>query len=112
VKGQLMMRAGLIVLKLGMSRVLDANGFHIPVTLCKLDVCRVVSVKTKSKDGYTALQLGSGLAKIKNVSKPMRGHFAKLKVEPSKKIIEFRVDDSNILDIGHEFIASHFEEGQ
>jgi large subunit ribosomal protein L3 len=107
-----MMLTGLIVLKLGMSRVLDDNGLHVPVTLCKLDFCRVVSVKMKNKDGYTALQLGSGVAKMKNVSKPMRGHFAKLKVEPAKKIIEFHVDDSNILESGHVFTAEHFVIGQ
>lgn len=106
------MRTGLIVLKLGMSRVLDDNGLHVPVTLCKLDFCRVVSVKMKNKEGYTALQLGSGVAKMKNVSKPMRGHFAKLKVEPAKKIIEFHVDDSNILESGHVFTAEHFVIGQ
>lgn len=79
------MRTGLIALKLGMSRVLTDDGLHVPVTICKLDKCRVISVKNKVRDGYTALQLGSGIAKIKNTSKPLRGHFVSSKAEPAKK---------------------------
>lgn len=106
------MRTGLIALKLGMSRVLADDGSHVPVTICKLDECRVVSVKNKARDGYTALQLGSGIAKIKNTSKPLRGHFISLKVEPAKKLIEFRIKDENLLEVGHVFSVDHFIKGQ
>jgi len=106
------MRTGLIALKLGMSRVLAEDGEHIPVTICKLDKCRVISVKSKARDGYTALQLGSGVAKIKNTSKPLHGHFISLKVEPAKKLAEFRVNDTNITEVGHVFSVDHFRQGQ
>ena len=85
------MRSGLIARKIGMTRVFDAEGSHVPVTVLALDNCQVVGVRTAEKDGYTAVQLGIGAAKVKNVSKPMRGHFAKAKVEPKRKLVEFRV---------------------
>ena len=76
------MRTGLIVQKLGMSRVYDANGKNVPVTVLKLDECQVVAVQTMEKNGYVSLQLGAGKAKSKNVSQGVRGHYAKAKVEP------------------------------
>jgi large subunit ribosomal protein L3 len=108
----IIMRTGLIALKLGMSRVLTDDGLHVPVTICKLDKCRVISVKNKVRDGYTALQLGSGIAKIKNTSKPLRGHFVSSKAEPAKKLAEFRVRDDNIVEAGHTFSVDHFTKGQ
>jgi large subunit ribosomal protein L3 len=84
----------------------------VPVTVLKLDTCQVVATRTKEKDGYTAVQLGSGFAKAKNVSKAERGHFAKAEVEPKRKVAEFRVDDANLLDVGDEVLASHFVAGQ
>ncbi|MCP4922694.1 MAG: 50S ribosomal protein L3 [bacterium] len=106
------MRTGLIASKLGMSRILADDGSHIPVTLLQVDDCRVVSVKTQEKDGYTAVQLGFGKAKVKNVSKAMRGHFAKSKVEPSKKIAEFRVSPEGLLNPGDFLSADHFVKDQ
>jgi len=106
------MRTGVITQKLGMSRLFMEDGRHIPVTVLKLDNCQVVATRTKDKDGYTAVQLGSGFAKAKNTSKAERGHFAKAEVEPKRKVAEFRVDESNLLQVGDEILASHFIEGQ
>ena len=106
------MRTGLIAEKLGMSRLLTEKGEHIPITLLKVDNCQVVATKTAEKDGYTAVQLGVGKAKVKRVSRAQRGHFAKAKVEPKKKLAEFRVSDDALLKIGDELSVSHFLEGQ
>ena len=106
------MRTGLIAINEGMTRVFGEDGSHIPVTILKVDDCQVVSVRTEEKDGYTAVQIGAGKAKVKNVSKAMRGHYAKAKVEPRKKLMEFRVSPENTLDVGAELCASHFVVGQ
>ncbi|MCK5360494.1 MAG: 50S ribosomal protein L3 [Gammaproteobacteria bacterium] len=106
------MRTGLIARKEGMSRIFDENGRHIPVTVLKVDECQVVAVKGEEKDGYVAVQLGAGKAKVKRTSKQNRGHFAKAKVEPKKKLAEFRVSNENILEIGVELGANHFIAGQ
>jgi large subunit ribosomal protein L3 len=106
------MRTGLIAQKLGMSRVFDANGKHVPVTLLKVENCQVVAVQTKEKNGYTAVQLGAGEKRVKNVSKPQRGHFAKAKVEPKAKVCEFRVSEDNLLEVGAELSVEHFVPGQ
>lgn len=106
------MRTGVITQKLGMSRLFLEDGKHVPVTVLKLDRCQVVATRTKDKDGYVAVQLGSGFAKAKNVSKAERGHFAKAEVEPKRKVAEFRVDEKNLLDVGDEILASHFVAGQ
>lgn len=106
------MRTGLIAKKLGMSRVFDATGVHIPVTVLQVEGLKVVSVKTAEKDGYTSVQLGAGSAKAKNVSKPMKGHFAKANVEPKKKLGEFRVSEDCLLPVGVELSAEHFVAGQ
>lgn len=106
------MRTGLIARKEGMTRVFDADGRHIPVTVLKVDNCQVVAVKTMERDGYVALQLGAGAAKIKRTSKANRGHFAKAKVEPKKKLAEFRVSNENVVEVGSEIGANHFIAGQ
>jgi large subunit ribosomal protein L3 len=106
------MRTGLIAQKLGMSAHFADNGQHIPVTVLKLDNCQVVAQRTQEKDGYTAVQLGVGEAKVKNVSKPMRGHFAKSKVEPKSQVVEFRVSDDAMIEVGTELTADHFVAGQ
>ena len=106
------MRTGLIAEKVGMTRVFDAEGAHVPVTVLKMDGCQVVAVRTAEKDGYTAVQLGLGKAKVKNVTKPMRGHFAKAKVEPKRRLVEFRVSADALLDVGAELSAAHFLPGQ
>lgn len=106
------MRSGLIAKKEGMTRVFDANGNHVPVTVLKVDNCQVVAVKSEEKDGYVALQLGVGKAKLSRVSKPMRGVFAKAKVEPKEKLVEFRVSKENLLDVGAELSVNHFVAGQ
>ena len=105
-------RVGLIARKEGMTRIFDEDGRHIPVTVLKLDDCQVTGIRTEEKDGYTAVQLGAGKAKIKRTSKANRGVFAKAKVEPKKKVVEFRVANENLLEIGAELGANHFVAGQ
>ena len=106
------MRTGLITRKLGMSRVFAVDGRHVPVTVLKVDALQVVAQRTEDKDGYNALQLGHGTAKVKNVSKAMRGHFAKAKVEPKRRLTEFRVGPDALVDVGAELSADHFVAGQ
>ena len=106
------MRTGLIAQKMGMTRVFSPEGEHVPVTVLKVDGCQVVAVRTQEKDGYSAVQLGVGAAKVKNVSKAMRGHFAKAKVEPRKKVVEFRVPADAVLEPGAELSVDHFVAGQ
>jgi large subunit ribosomal protein L3 len=106
------MRTGLIAQKLGMTRVFDAEGNHVPVTVLKVDNCQVVAVRTRERDGYTALQLGVGATKIKNVSKPLRGHFAKAKVEPKAHVAELRISEDALLPVSAEITAEHFVPGQ
>lgn len=105
-------RTGLLAKKLGMSRIFDATGKHIPVTVLQLQDCQVVSVCNKDTQGYTAVQIGMGKAKVKNVSKAMRGHFAKAKVEPKQNLAEFRVSEDALLEVGAQLSASHFVVGQ
>ena len=105
-------RTGVIARKVGMTRLFTEEGSHVPVTVLKLDHCQVVAVRTQEKDGYTALQIGVGKAKVKNVGKPLRGHFAKAKVEPKRKLAEFRVPADKLLDVGAEISADHFIAGQ
>ena len=106
------MRTGLIAKKLGMSRIFEADGTHIPVTVLSVDALKVVAVKTAEKDGYSAVQLGTGAVKAKNVTKPLKGHFAKANVEPKKKLGEFRVSEDCLLSVGQELSANHFVAGQ
>ncbi|HEY1720509.1 MAG TPA: 50S ribosomal protein L3 [Magnetospirillaceae bacterium] len=106
------MRTGLIARKVGMTRVFAEDGSHVPVTVLHIDGCHVVATRTAEKDGYTAVQLGAGKAKVKNVGKPMRGHFAKAKVEPTAKVVEFRVTPDAVLEVGAELSAAHFLAGQ
>ena len=106
------MRTGLIAQKLGMSRVFNEEGNHVPVTVLKVDNCQVVAVRTEESDGYTAVQLGVGKAKVKNVGKAMRGHFAKAKVEPKRFLAEFRVPKDALLEVGAELSVEHFRPGQ
>ena len=105
-------RTGVLATKLGMTRVFDANGKHVPVTLLKIEECQVLAVRSMDKDGYVALQVGSGKAKVKNVSKALRGHFAKAQVEPKKDIVEFRVSEDAVLEVGTSLSAEHFIAGQ
>ncbi len=106
------MRTGLIAKKMGMTRLFTEDGNHLPVTVLKVDDCRVISVRTAEKDGYTALQLGTGKAKVKNVSQAQRGHYAKAKIEPKAKLVEFRVSPEALLEVGSEVKATHFTAGQ
>ena len=105
-------RTGLITTKLGMTRIFNDAGEHVPVTVLKLDEVQVTGVRTTEKDGYVAVQLGYGKAKVKNVSKAERGTYAKAKVEPKKKLVEFRVSEDALLEIGSELSAAHFVPGQ
>ena len=106
------MRTGVIAKKLGMARFFDEAGVHVPVTVLSLEGCQVVAQRTQDKDGYVALQLGAGSKKPKNTSKAMRGHFAKGEVEPKHKLVEFRVSEDNLIDVGAEITADHFVAGQ
>ena len=106
------MRTGLIARKLGMTRVFTPEGEHVPVTVLQVDGCHVVGQRTQENDGYTAVQLGVGSIRVKNVTKPMRGHFAKAKVEPRRKLVEFRVPADGLIDVGSELAVDHFLVGQ
>ncbi|ODA68303.1 50S ribosomal protein L3 [Methyloligella halotolerans] len=106
------MRSGVIAQKVGMTRIFTEAGEHIPVTVLKLDNCQVVGQRVADKNGYTALQLGAGLAKAKRLSKAARGQFAAVEVEPKRRLAEFRVTPENLIDVGAEFTADHFVEGQ
>ena len=106
------MRTGLIAKKLGMTRIFDDAGMHVPVTLLSLDGCQVVGQRTKDKDGYVALRLGAGAKKAKNTTKAERGMFAKSEVEPKRIVTEFRVTEDALIDVGAEMTADHFVAGQ
>jgi large subunit ribosomal protein L3 len=106
------MRSGVIAQKVGMTRVFTETGEHVPVTVLRLANCQVVAHRTKENGGYVALQLGSGGRKVKNVSKAERGHFAVAKVEPKRKLAEFRVSEDGLIPVGAEITADHFVVGQ
>ena len=106
------MRSGLIAQKLGMTRIFKEDGTHVPVTVLGLQNCQVVGQRTAEKDGYVALQLGAGTVKTKNITKADRGQFAVAKVEPKRKLAEFRVSPDNLIEVGAEITADHFVPGQ
>ena len=106
------MRSGVIAKKIGMTRIFTEDGIQVPVTVLHMDKVQVVSTRTATKDGYTAVQLGAGSAKVKNVSKAERGHFTAAKVEPKQKLAEFRVSEENMIAIGEELTANHYLAGQ
>ena len=106
------MRTGVIAKKMGMTRLFQADGRHVPVTVLHLDGVQVVGRRELDRDGYTAVQLGAGSAKAKNVAKPQRGHFGKAEVEPKAKVVEFRVAEDALLDLGVTLSADHFVAGQ
>lgn len=106
------MRTGLLAQKVGMMRLFTEEGAHVPVTVLKLDDCRVVGQRTVERDGYSALQLGTGRPKVKRLSKAVRGHFAKQGVEPKRKVVEFRVPADALVPVGAELTADHFVVGQ
>ena len=107
-----MLRSGVIAKKLGMTRLFMEDGRQVPVTVLQLDNLQVVAQRTSERDGYTAVQLGAGTAKVKRVSAPMRGHFAAANVAPKRKLVEFRVDAEDLLPVGEEIIADHYFAGQ
>ncbi len=106
------MRSGVIARKVGMTRVFTDAGEHVPVTVLQIDQCQVVAHRTVEKDGYVALQVGVGKAKVKNVSAAERGRFAVAKVEPKRKLAEFRVSEDSVIPVGAEITADHFLPGQ
>ena len=106
------MRCGVITRKLGMSRLFSENGDHVPVTVLKIEDLEVLSIKSVDKDGYNAVQLGFCNKKPKNISKPLRGFFAKAKTEPKEKVVEFRVSEDAILNVGDKLGVNHFVAGQ
>ena len=106
------MRSGVIAQKIGMTRVFTDAGVHVPVTVLRLANCQVVAHRTKDKNGYVAVQLGSGTRKVKNVTKAERGNFAIAKVEPKRKVAEFRVSEDALIPVGAEITADHFVPGQ
>lgn len=105
-------RTGILAEKVGMTKIFDDKGRHVVVTVLKMDGNQVVAVRRNEKDGYSALQLGFGAAKLSRVTKALRGHFAKAKVEPKKNLAEFRVSPDALLDVGAEISADHFVAGQ
>ena len=107
-----MIRSGVIAKKLGMTRLFLEDGRQVPVTVLQLDNLQVVAQRTAERDGYSAVQLGAGTAKAKNVTAPMRGHFAAANVAPKRKIAEFRVSPENMIGVGEEITADHYFAGQ
>jgi len=106
------MRSGVIAQKVGMTRVFSESGEHVPVTVLQLAQCQVVAHRTKDKNGYVALQLGAGPRRPNNMNKADRGYFGKAKVEPRRKLAEFRVSEDALIPVGAEITADHFVEGQ
>jgi large subunit ribosomal protein L3 len=106
------MRTGILAQKLGMTRLFDLEGGHVPVSVLRVEDCEVVAARRPDRDGYTAVQLGMGRAKAKNVSKPMRGHFAKARVTPKARLAEFRVSEDALLEPGTALTVGHFVLGQ
>ena len=106
------MRTGVIAKKMGMTRLFQDDGRHVPVTVLALENCQVVSTRTADRDGYVAVQLGAGTKKAKNTTKPERGHFGKAEVEPKAKVVEFRVSEDALLTAGETISADHFIAGQ
>jgi large subunit ribosomal protein L3 len=106
------MRTGVIAKKMGMTRLFQEDGRHVPVTVLALENVQVVARKETERDGYVAVQVGAGTAKAKNVAKPQRGHFGKAEVEPKARVAEFRVADDALLDVGAEITADHYVAGQ
>lgn len=105
-------RTGVITEKLGMSRVFNEAGEHVPVTVLRVDECQVIAQRTRESAGYAALQLGAGHVKVKNTSRALRGHFAKARVEPKRHVAEFRVSEDALVDVGATLSAEHFATGQ
>jgi large subunit ribosomal protein L3 len=106
------MRTGLVAKKVGMTRLFNQDGNEVPVTVLDVNGVQVVAQRTTEKDGYTAVQLGIGTRKASRVTKPLRGQYAKAKIEPKSKLVEFRVDEKNLIEVGAELAASHFIAGQ
>lgn len=106
------MRTGLIAKKVGMTVIYDDEGVVTPITLLQVENCQVVKVITKEESGYSALQIGTGEVKLKNVTKPLKGHFAKNEVAPKHKLVEFRVDEQNVVPSGTNLLVGHFVPGQ
>ncbi|SCY84454.1 50S ribosomal protein L3 [Paracoccus tibetensis] len=107
-----MLRTGVIAKKLGMTRLFLEDGRQVPVTVLQLDGLQVIAQRTAATDGYTAVQLGAGVAKAKRTTAAMRGHFAKASVAPKRKIAEFRVAEENLINVGEEITADHYFAGQ
>lgn len=106
------MRCGVIARKLGMSRIFNDKGEHVPVTVLRLEDVEVLSTRSIKKDGYIAVQLGFNNKKLKNVTKPLKGFFAKAKSEPKEKVLEFRVSEDALLNIGDKISVNHYIPGQ
>ena len=106
------MRTGVIAKKMGMTRLFQDDGRHVPVTVLQLENLQVIGRREADRDGYVAVQLGAGTAKAKNVAKPQRGMFGKAEVEPKARVVEFRVAEDALLDVGAEISADHFVAGQ
>jgi large subunit ribosomal protein L3 len=106
------MRTGVIAKKMGMTRLFQDDGRHVPVTVLQLDNLQVIGRREADRDGYVAVQLGAGTAKAKNVAKPQRGAFGKAEVEPKARVVEFRVAEDALLDVGAQISADHFVAGQ
>ena len=111
-QAELRRRTGVITEKLGMSRVFNEAGEHVPVTVLRVDACQVIAQRTRERGGYAALQLGAGRVKVKNTSHALRGHFAKARVEPKRHVAEFRISEDALVDVGATLSADHFAAGQ
>ncbi len=107
------MRTGLLARKLGMTHLYDKDGAQVPITLLRVDGCRVVGSRTQEKDGYCAVQLGAGARKPKRTNKALKGQFAKAGLQDAnQRVVEFRVGDAHLLTVGDKLMPTHFADGQ
>jgi large subunit ribosomal protein L3 len=106
------MRVGIIAKKVGMTSIYDENAKMVPVTVLKYEPNVVSAVRTVEKEGYSSVQVAAFDAKTKNVTKPLKGHFAKAGVTPKHVVKEFRVDSNKLIDLGAEISIDHFVIGQ
>ncbi|RHY07424.1 hypothetical protein DYB25_000416 [Aphanomyces astaci] len=105
-------RTGLLAVKMGSMHIYDDWGLAHPVTVLQVEECQVTQVKTKEVHGFTSLQLGVGLRKERNITKPVLGHLAKAGVPAKRELHEFRVSDDALIPAGTTLNALHFSPGQ
>ena len=105
------MKKAILGKKIGMTQIFTAEGTAIPVTVVEAGPCVITQIKTIENDGYNAIQVGFEDIEERKVNKPVRGHFAKLKLALKRHLTEFRLDDISTSNVGDELKADLFAEG-